>query len=103
MQVCNLFICLVSFLAPLTKTQFKFNLGQLFGQRPQNNNNNNGQNPRIDLGAIAGGILGGIGRPQNQNQGNRNPTNSLLGGLINNVVGSALNNTDVQVGFENGQ
>jgi len=104
MQVCNLFICLVSFLAPLTTTQFKFNLGQLFGQRPQNNNNNNnGQNPRIDLGAIAGGILGGIGRPQNQNQGNRNPTNNLLGGLINNVVGSALNNTDVQLGFENGQ
>ena len=36
-----------------------------------------------------------------QNQGN-NPANQLIGGLINNVVGTALNNTDVQLGFENG-
>jgi len=94
-----IFICFAALLAPVTKTQFNFNLGQIFGRRPQNNNNNNGnsQNPRIDLGAIAGGILGGIGRP-NQNQGNNNPVNNLIGGLI----GTALNNTDVQVGFENG-
>jgi len=104
-------ICLgvVICLFPLTQTQFRFNLGQLFGRPPpQNNNNNdsegnNGQNPRIDLGAIAGGILGGITRPRpNQNQGNNNPANQLIGGLINNVVGTALNNTDVQLGFENG-
>ena len=46
-----------------------FNLGQLFGGgRNQNQNNNNGgdggQRPRINLGAIAGGILNGIGRPR---------------------------------------
>ena len=38
----------------------QFNLGQLFGPQPQNNNGqiNNGQ--RIDLGAVAGNILGNI-------------------------------------------
>jgi len=102
-----LFTAFALYLISPTESQFRFNLGQLFGGRPQNNNNNNnegnsGQNPRIDLGAIAGGILGGIARPRpNQNQGN-NPANQLIGGLINNVVGTALNNTDVQLGFENG-
>jgi len=94
--------CFVTCLVTLTQSQFNFNLGQLFGRPPQNSNNNNGQNPRIDLGAIAGGILGGIRNRPNQNQGSSNPGNDLLGGLINNVVGTALNNTDVQVGFENG-
>jgi len=93
-------ICLL----PIARTQFNFNLGQLFGRPPQNNNNNgnSGQNPRIDLGAIAGGILGGIARPRpNQNQGG-NAANNILGGLINNAVGAVLNNTDVSLGFENG-
>ena len=61
----------------------RLNLGQLFGglnpNRPNNNNvenkNNNG-NQRLDLGQIAGGILG-------------------------NVAGSVLNNTDLQVGIGN--
>jgi len=102
----SLITVLALYLVTPTESQFRFNLGQLFGGRPQNNNNNNegnsGQNPRIDLGAIAGGILGGIARPRpNQNQGN-NPANQLIGGLINNVVSTALNNTDVQLGFENG-
>merc|ERR1712227_276097 len=59
--------------------QFRLNLGQIFGglnqNRPNNENKNNG-NQRLDLGQIAGGILG-------------------------NVVGQALNNTDVQVGLGN--
>jgi len=87
----------------ISRSQFNFNLGQLFGGgRNQNQNNNNGgdggQRPRINLGAIAGGILNGIGRPRpNQNQGN-----DILGGIINNAVGTVLNNTDVSLGFENG-
>jgi len=102
----SLITVLALYIISQAESQFRFNLGQLFGGRPQNNNNNNegnsGQNPRIDLGAIAGGILGGIARPRpNQNQGN-NPANQLIGGLINNVVSTALNNTDVQLGFENG-
>ena len=58
----------------------RLNLGGLFGAignqpKPQNNDNRNNNN-RLDLGQIATGILG-------------------------NVVGQALNNTDVQVGVGN--
>ncbi|XP_023328399.1 apolipoprotein(a) isoform X2 [Eurytemora carolleeae] len=83
------------------KRQFQFNLGQLFGPQPHNNNGqiNNGQ--RIDLGAVAGNILGNILQRPKQTDGSSTPI-PPLNGFINDFVGTALNNTDIQLGFENG-
>jgi len=80
--------------------QFNFNLGDIFGRNNNrgNNNNNQGNNNnrgRPDAGAILGGILGAVTNP-NQNNGG-------LGGILNEVVAGAIENTDVKVGFENGQ
>jgi len=81
MKEANLWILLLGIGQSTPTPQFRLNLGGLFGaignqNKPQNNDNRNNNN-RLDLGQIAGGILG-------------------------NVVGQALNNTDVQVGLGSG-
>lgn len=106
----RVFIIAIAFLGPAVKSQFRFNLGDIFGgnrnrDQNQNNNQNNNNGGRVDAGAILGGLLGAVTNPnrnQNQNQ-NQNPANNLLGGLVNAVVSEAVENTDVQLGFENGQ
>jgi len=56
------------------------------------------------LGALAGQFLGGIlgGNRNNGNQGGTTRKPDVINNIINGVVGTALNNTDVQIGFKDG-
>jgi len=99
-KLCSLLTLTLCWPAPY---HAQFNFGALFG----GNRNNNNQNPRIDLGGIASGILGQLGnrRPSNQgNNNNQNPGNDLVGNLINAGISQVLENTDISIGPDsNGQ
>jgi len=93
----------------LAQCQFRFNLGDIFNPNRNRGNENENQNqddrPRVDAGAILGGLLGAVTNPnRNQNNANRNPANNILGGIVNAVVSEAIENTDVNIGVgDNGQ
>ena len=51
-----------------------------------------------------GGLLGGLNRQNQQNKNNNNQRLDLAGiglGILGNVAGQVLNNTDVQVKYSN--
>jgi len=83
--------------------QFRFNLGDIFNRRPQNNNDGGNSPPgRVDAGDLLGGLLGAVTNP-NRNQNNQG-NNGGLGGILNQVVGSVIDSTDVSLGLDgNGQ
>ena len=90
--------CLLLAASPAA-AQFANFLGGLLGRQPQG-----GDQPRIDLGAIAGGLLNNINNNRNKQQDGTTRRPNIVEGLLGAAVGAVVDNTDINVGLDgNGQ